>query len=246
MSHLTQEQIKQLQQKLMERKVELERRFIYNDQHGLGESERDQTGELSHIDNHPGDLATELYEREKDLALQDRVDLELQRVIFSLENIHHGRYGVCTICGQPIPYERLEAVPDTQYCIKDTPREHLSFQRPVEEEVMAPPFGKSSMDEHDYAAFDGEDAWQIVESWGTSNTPAMAENNDVDSYDEMAIENGDDLGGFVEAYENFVATNIDGSEVFVVRSPQYQDYLSRGEGSYLLDPHADPEDDTQS
>ncbi|GAE04286.1 DnaK suppressor protein [Paenibacillus sp. JCM 10914] len=52
MSHLTQEQIKQLQQKLMERKVELERRFIYNDQHGLGESERDQTGELSHIDNH--------------------------------------------------------------------------------------------------------------------------------------------------------------------------------------------------
>ncbi|GAE04285.1 DnaK suppressor protein [Paenibacillus sp. JCM 10914] len=143
-------------------------------------------------------MATELYEREKDLALQDRVDLELQRVIFSLENIHHGRYGVCTICGQPIPYERLEAVPDTQYCIKDTPREHLSFQRPVEEEVMAPPFGKSSMDEHDYAAFDGEDAWQIVESWGTSNTPAMAENNDVDSYDEMAIENGDDLGGFVE------------------------------------------------
>ena len=61
----------------------------------------------------------------------------------------------------------------------------------------------------------------------------------------MDIENGDDQGGFVEVYENFVATNIDGSEVFIVRSPQYVDYLNRG-GSYLLDPHGDPDDDNES
>lgn len=246
MSHLTQEQLNNLQQKLMDRKVELERRMVYNDQHGLGESERDMTGELSHIDNHPGDLASEMFEREKDLALQDRVDQELQRVIFSLEAIHHGRYGVCLTCGQPIPYERLEVLPDTQYCVNDTPRERVSRDRPVEEEVLAPAFGKSSMDEHEYAAFDGEDAWQIVESWGNSNSPALAEGNEIDSYNEMDIENGDDQGGFVEVYENFVATNIDGSEVFIVRSPQYVDYLNRGEGSYLLDPHGDPENDDES
>lgn len=82
MSHLTQEQLHNLQQKLMDRKVELERRMVNNDQHGLGESERDMTGELSHIDNHPGDVGTEVFERGKDLALQDRVDQELQRVIF--------------------------------------------------------------------------------------------------------------------------------------------------------------------
>lgn len=52
------------------------------------------------------------------------------------------------------------------------------------------------------------------------------------------------MGGFVEVYENFVATNIDGSEVFIVRSPQYIDYLNRGEGSYLLDPHAESDDDS--
>jgi hypothetical protein len=100
------------------------------------------------------------------------------------------------------------------------------------------------MDEHEYAAFDGEDAWQIVESWGNSNTPALAEPNNIDSYNEMDIEHEDDLGGFVEVYENFVATNIDGSEVFIVRSPQYIDYLNRGEGSYLLDPHAESDDDS--
>lgn len=244
MSHLTQEQLSTLQQKLMERKAELESRMVHNDQHGLGESERDNTGELSHIDNHPGDLGTEVYERGKDLALQDRVDLELQRVIFALEAIHHGRYGTCETCGQPIPYERLEVLPDTKYCVEHTPKTEISRDRPVEEEVLAPAFGKSSMDEHEYAAFDGEDAWQIVESWGTSNTPALAEPNDIDSYNEMDIEHEDDLGGFVEVYENFVATNIDGSEVFIVRSPQYTDYLNRGEGSYLLDPHADSEDDS--
>ena len=167
MSHLTQEQLHNLQQKLMDRKVELERRMVNNDQHGLGESERDMTGELSHIDNHPGDVGTEVFERGKDLALQDRVDQELQRVIFSLEAIHHDRYGVCLTCGQPIPYERLEVIPDTQYCVEHTPRERVSRDRPVEEDVLAPAFGKSSMDEHEYAAFDGEDAWQIVESWGT-------------------------------------------------------------------------------
>ena len=81
---------------------------------------------------------------------------------------------------------------------------------------------------------------------GEFQLPALAEGNEIDSYNEMDIENGDDQGGFVEVYENFVATNIDGSEVFIVRSPQYVDYLNRGEGSYLLDPHGDPDDDNES
>ncbi|MEK3731108.1 MULTISPECIES: TraR/DksA C4-type zinc finger protein [Paenibacillus] len=243
MSHLTQEQIRRLKQRLMERKAELESRMVHNDQHGMGESERDYTGELSHIDNHPGDLATEVYEREKDLALQDRMDLELQRVIFSLEAIHHGRYGTCIICGEAIPYERLEAVPDTQYCLKDNPRQNPSHDRPVEEEFLHPPFGRSSLDEHEYSGFDGEDAWQIVESWGNSNSPALAEGNNIDSYNEMDIEHEDDQGGFVEVYENFVATNIDGTDVFFVRSPQYVEYIQRGEGSFLLDPNVPGEDD---
>lgn len=81
---------------------------------------------------------------------------------------------------------------------------------------------------------------------GELNSPALAEGNEMDSYNEMDIENGDDQGGFVEVYENFVATNIDGSEVFIVRSPQYVDYLNRGEGSYLLDPNGDPDDESFS
>lgn len=243
MSHLTEDQLKQLHSQLLDRKAELER-LDENDNHGLSISERDTTGELSHIDNHPADLATELYEREKDLGLQDRAELELQRVQLSLDTMKDGQYGTCVVCKKPIPFERLQAVPDTMYCLEDTPRVVPSPDRPIEEEFLSPPFGRSSLDEHEYSGFDGEDALQILESMGSSNSPAMAENRNVTSYNEMDFEDNDDQGGFVEIYENFVATNIDNTEVFIVRGDQYFDYLNKGEGSFLLDPHADPEDDS--
>lgn len=242
MSHLTKSQLNQLHQQLLDRKAELER-LDTNDNHGLSISERDTTGELSHIDNHPADLATELYEREKDVALQDRAELELQRVLLSLDAMKDGQYGACVVCGKSIPFERLQAVPDTLYCLEDTPRQELSYTRPIEEEFLSPPFGRSSLDEHEYSGFDGEDTLQILESMGSSNSPAMAENPNVSSYNEMDFEDNDDQGGFVEIYENFVATNIDNTDVFIVRGDQYYDYLNKGEGSFLLDPHADPEDD---
>ncbi|SMF88345.1 transcriptional regulator, TraR/DksA family [Paenibacillus uliginis N3/975] len=242
MSHLTEAELKQLHRQLLDRKAELER-LNENKNHGLSISERDTTGELSHIDNHPGDLATELYDREKDVALQDRAELELQRVLHSLDTMKDGQYGTCVVCGKPIPFERLQAIPDTMYCLEDTPRKVLSHNRPIEEEFLSPPFGRSSLDEHEYSGFDGEDTLQILENMGSSNSPAMAENPNISSYNEMDFENNDDQGGFVEIYENFVATNIDNTEVFIVRGDQYYDYLNKGEGSYLLDPHADPEDD---
>ena len=242
MSHLTSSQLQQLHRQLLDRKEELQR-LNENNQHGLSISERDTTGELSHIDNHPADLASELYEREKDVGLQDRSELELQRVLLSLDNMKHGDYGICVVCHKPIPFERLEVIPDTMYCVDDTPRTIPSPDRPVEEEFLSPPFGRSSLDEHEYSGFDGEDALQILENMGSSNSPAMAENPEVHSYNEMDYEEYDDNGGFVEVYENFVATNMDNTEVFIVRSPQYYEYLDRGEGSYLLDPYADSDED---
>lgn len=243
MSHLTQEQLTQLHQQLLDRQAELER-LNESHNHGLSISERDTSGELSHVDNHPGDVATDLYEREKDLGLQDRAELELERIQRSLDNMNKGQYGICITCGKPIPFERLQAVPDTMYCLEDTPRTEPSLRRPIEEEFLHPPFGRSSLDEHEYTGFDGEDALQILENMGSSNSPAMAENPNVTSYDEMDFENDESKDGYVEEYENFVATNIDNSEVFIVRGSQYYDYLNKGEGSYLLDPHVDSENES--
>ena len=36
----------------------------------------------------------------------------------SLERVEAGTYGVCNACGKDIPFERMEAVPDTDYCVE--------------------------------------------------------------------------------------------------------------------------------
>src|SRR6188472_1867983 len=71
----------------------------------------DSTGELSHYDNHPADSGTELYEREKDMALHAQVRHELEEVQQALDRIEKGTYGTCEQTGKHIPLERLQANP---------------------------------------------------------------------------------------------------------------------------------------
>ncbi|WP_054027986.1 TraR/DksA C4-type zinc finger protein [Bacillus sp. FJAT-28004] len=224
-----------LQSRLLDEQREIEKRLAENDHYGLAHSLRDDTGELSTIDNHPGDVATELYEREKDVALHEQEELHLNRIDAALTAIADGTYGICKTCNEPIPLERLDAVPDTLYCIEHAPRQQLSFRRPVEELVLDPPFGRTSMDEHDsYNGFDGEDAWQIVEQWGNADSPATSENRDVADYEHVGIEAFEN-DGFVESIESFLATDITGRHVSVIRNREYRQYLESDEGDHGLE-----------
>ncbi len=65
---LTPQQIGQFKSILEKQKQELEQ-TIQTHENTDRASERDSVGELSSYDNHPGDMATELYEREKDFGL---------------------------------------------------------------------------------------------------------------------------------------------------------------------------------
>lgn len=242
MSHLTQEQIRRLKQRLMERKAELESRMVHNDQHGMG-----NPNEITPVNYH---ISTTTRATWRPRFMNARRIWPCRTgwtwncsVSFSpWKRSITGAMAHASSAGSD-PVRASGGCSDTQYCLKDNPRQNPSHDRPVEEEFLHPPFGRSSLDEHEYSGFDGEDAWQIVESWGNSNSPALAEGNNIDSYNEMDIEHEDDQGGFVEVYENFVATNIDGTDVFFVRSPQYVEYIQRGEGSFLLDPNVPGEDD---
>jgi YteA family regulatory protein len=236
MSHLTPEDLAAFKQILLEEKESLEQRLASNNHFDLSNSLRESVGELSAYDNHPGDTATELYEREKDIALNENAEHHLEDVNDALERIRSHEYGSCVLCDKPISYERLLAVPTTEYCIDHVPNRIVSERRPVEEQILTPPFGRTSLDEREeQSLFDGEDAWQIVESWGTSNTPAMAEGNHIDSYDSMYIE-ADEAEGYVEPLESFLATDIYGSHVTVVRNKVYKSYMENGEGDPLLEP----------
>jgi YteA family regulatory protein len=232
---LSQERMESLRRRLLEDKAELEARIRDNEHYQLSISQRDSLNELSAYDNHPGDLGTEMFERSKDIALLERDAFRLSRINSALRRMETGEYGRCRACGKFIHPERLEAIPAAEYCVEHEPQQVVSHDRPAEEEFLHPPFGRTSMDEKDQTAFDGEDAWQIVSSWGNSNSPALSEENSALDYESMHIES-EENEGFVEPIESFLATDITGRQVSVVRNKQYERYMDANEGEPLLEP----------
>jgi YteA family regulatory protein len=221
---LTTEQLASLRLNLLKEKEELTERLDQNDHYGLERGHfHESMGELSSYDNHPADEGTELYEREKDIALNEHSEDQLKNIDKALEAMENGSYGKCEVCGQDISFERLEALPNTLYCKEHSPDQVVSHDRPVEEDVLKPDFGKFDMDEKDETvAFDAEDSWQTVAQWGTSDTPsdlAFSEDNFQDIYAES-----DENIGYVEDFENFVGNDIYGNEIKVYPNAQHEQY----------------------
>jgi RNA polymerase-binding transcription factor DksA len=85
---------------------------------GIGtQSESDQLSELSSLDQHQGDIATETFEREKDFSLLEQLQAEIDDLDAALRKVEEGTYGTCEICGNEISPDRLEARPGSRTCI---------------------------------------------------------------------------------------------------------------------------------
>ncbi|HWS45107.1 MAG TPA: hypothetical protein VN636_04530 [Acidimicrobiia bacterium] len=78
---------------------------------GLDQEESEQAGELTHYDQHPADQASDTFEREKDLAILERLETELAEIEAALQRLDDGTYGVDEVTGEPIDPERLAAYP---------------------------------------------------------------------------------------------------------------------------------------
>lgn len=77
----------------------------------LGTSENEDVSELSDYDQHPADMGTETFEREKDLSILEQLEEELSELQAALERIDNGTYGIDEVTGSPIDPARLEALP---------------------------------------------------------------------------------------------------------------------------------------
>jgi RNA polymerase-binding transcription factor DksA len=82
------------------------------------ETQSAQVGETSSLDQHQADHGTETFERERDLSLLEDIETEISDVERALVHLNQGTYGYCEACGQPIPPERLEAMPATRFCLQ--------------------------------------------------------------------------------------------------------------------------------
>ena len=69
------------------------------------------------------DVATETFEREKELAIESNVQGMLKMVDEALQRVRNGTYGICVGCEKAIDSNRLRAIPYTRLCIKCKERE---------------------------------------------------------------------------------------------------------------------------
>ncbi|MBU9723742.1 MULTISPECIES: TraR/DksA C4-type zinc finger protein [Bacillaceae] len=233
---LTKEQLTELKSSLKGMKHELEER-LSGQHYGLDfELIKESVGELSNYDNHPGDHGTELYEREKDIALNEHSEHYLDQINAALQAIDKEEYGVCEKCGEPIPYERLEAVPTTRRCIEHSEENIVTNQRPVEEDVLKPAFGKFEYDEsnENQTFFDSEDAWQAVSVYGSSESPSDFSDTEKD-YNSMFVESEENVG-IVEDVEGIITADISGNFSGVsVDHRKYENYLDENDADSIFD-----------
>jgi DnaK suppressor protein len=67
--------------------------------------------ELSHSDQHMADDAQFLTEEELDVGLRERLQEDLEAIERAEQRLAEGTYGRSVESGEPIPDERLEAIP---------------------------------------------------------------------------------------------------------------------------------------
>ncbi|UEL46788.1 TraR/DksA C4-type zinc finger protein [Terrisporobacter hibernicus] len=79
-------------------------------------SEKYSSGELSSVDNHIGDIGTDVYMNDMDNSLINHEKYVLDEINEALNKLSDGSYGICTNCHRKIEQERLDIIPETTLC----------------------------------------------------------------------------------------------------------------------------------
>lgn len=79
----------------------------------IRELRRESSGQTSDDDNEAADSDS----HNRSCWLAEHGSDELEKVDAALKRLTDGSYGYCEMCGQQIPSERLEALPDTATCV---------------------------------------------------------------------------------------------------------------------------------
>jgi RNA polymerase-binding transcription factor len=96
-----------------DRARELLRRERERIERALAEQAGDES-ELSNNDQQLGDQGSELYEDEFEAGLRERLLRELAAVERAEARVDAGTYGLSVESGEPIPDDRLEAIPTAE------------------------------------------------------------------------------------------------------------------------------------
>jgi len=188
------DQLKYFKNKLLIEKKKVSGLINQLNKNGATQFNAETASELSFYDNHPADIADEVYQVELGKALEANEEVLLEKIDNALKSIKEGTYGKCKICGKDIDIERLKALPYAENCIEcqDTiskVKSYNSQKRVTEESVIGEPF-RHSFTHHtdDSVGFDLEDTYQ-----------ALQRHNKIDDYEGYDYEEDDEV--YVEEIE---------------------------------------------
>ena len=216
------EKYEKLKQELLKEKEGILHEFEVTKGLGLevGFASGNASGELSQYDNHPADSATALYEREKDFVLREMREEQLQDIEVALQRMENGTYGIDEETGEPIPFDRLEALPTARTNKKNSPNTFVNHDRPIEEQVlknMEKEYATNSQE----TEFNEQNAYDIVASYNQSSM----------TYDGSSLMDNFDGLGYVSLVEAIGATGIEGytgdDNVQIVKNIQYDKWMNQ-------------------
>jgi YteA family regulatory protein len=132
--------------------------------------------ELSNYDNHPADIATDLFQAGMNNALKVHEEHILVDIHDALGRIEDGTYGKCAFCGKEIDRKRLEVIPYARLCIecennKAIDPETLAKGRPNEELVLDVPIGRKYLNRREDDEYEGIDYLNDLMKYGSSDSP---------------------------------------------------------------------------
>jgi RNA polymerase-binding transcription factor len=92
--------------------------------------EREREELLANIRAHPvpeveqmtygsqAEAGSEVFEQQRELSLLQHLQTQLRQVEEAILRVRQGTHGLCEACGQPIPPERLEVLPEAKLCVE--------------------------------------------------------------------------------------------------------------------------------
>ncbi|MFA5422511.1 MAG: TraR/DksA C4-type zinc finger protein [Phycisphaerae bacterium] len=86
--------------------------------HMQDETLKKERSDLSNVPFHMADAGSDNYELENTLGLMDEEIKMLTEIDAALARIERKTFGICEGSGEPIPKERLEAIPWARYSVK--------------------------------------------------------------------------------------------------------------------------------
>ncbi len=115
---LTKKQIEHLQQRLLRERERALRSLGQFDELAKMSAEQADSDLYSYSD-HIADLGTDAMEREKMLLFACKEGRYLYRVEDALRRLYKEpqKFGLCQNCGNPIDFDRLDALPHARYCL---------------------------------------------------------------------------------------------------------------------------------